>query len=300
MARRAIHGKSPPTPPVASSPPPMPKDQQRVFEEEQLLLFDETPYLALPPFARVGSQRWIQVAINRAPHLLLEALRTPLGLDDKAHIRWRSPLATEGFREYRDRVALHRLGIHLPPRSLSGWWPDGGPVWDGLGQVSDGQMLFLEAKAHIGEIFSPPTRATPDSLRIIERSLGEARQHYAPGSKASWSQMGFQLANRLAWHYFLRTVHGQPSHTVFLYFINCTEMRGPVSAQEWEKPIHYLHKRLGLPPNFHPPGVHSVFFDVSLLTEYAEIPAPLDPSVWQPTHNPWARGFVQQWPSSSR
>jgi hypothetical protein len=250
------------------------------FEEQQFLLFDDTPFLRPKPFARAGSQRWLQVAVNCAPELLLETLRPALQLDSNAEIIWRSPLISEGFREYRDTPALRKLGIwHLPHRSLASWWPDGGPKHDALCRISDGSFGMIEAKAHIGEVMSPPTQAVPSSRRLIEKSLNEARQHYAPHSRASWSSMGYQYANRLAWHYFLHVVNGLPARTIFLYFTHCVEMRGPLSAQEWQRPIRYLHRRLGLPDDFHPPGVHSVFLDVSSLSEFAEIPPAPEPVV---------------------
>jgi hypothetical protein len=246
--------------------------------EEQLRLFDDAPYITPAPLARAGSQRWIQVAVNSAPEMLLQVLRPALGLGVRDHIVWRSPLASHSYREYRDMPSLHRLGIwHLPHRSLCEWWPRGGPVWDALGNTSDGQLIFLEAKAHIGEIFSPPTRATPASHKIIERSLLEARQHYSPSSRASWDSTFFQYANRLAWHYWLHTVNGLPSHMVFLYFCGAREMpNAPESQQAWERPIRYLHRRLGL-PDFHPPDVHSVFLDVEPLAKLAPLQVAPEP-----------------------
>lgn len=261
--------------------------------EDQFPLFDDAPWITPKPFARAGSQRWLQVAVNRAPHLLMDALRSPLGLNDQAEIIWKSPLENDGYREYRDRVALRHLGIHLPKRPLSSWWPEGGPVWDGIARVSDGQLIFLEAKAHIGEIFSPGSKATPASHKMIERSLNEARHYYTPGSRASWSSIGYQYANRLAWHYFLHTVNGLPSRTIFLQFVNCIEMNGPTSEQQWEKPIRYLHRRLGLPADFHPPGVHSIFFDVASLSEYAEIPPAPEPGIYQPWHQRLRESFME-------
>lgn len=73
-----------------------------MYDENQLFLFDEKPFITPPGLARAGSQRWIQVAVNLAPDLLLEALRAPLDLDERATINWRSPLASDGYREYRD------------------------------------------------------------------------------------------------------------------------------------------------------------------------------------------------------
>lgn len=214
---------------------------------------------------RQGSQHWLQVAVNDAPDVLLDVLRPALGLDSKVQIEWRSPLADDGFREYRDMEALRRLGIEsLPKRALADFWPQRGPVWDALGVTSDGQFLFVEAKAHIGEVSSPATGATSESLAFIQKSLQEVRQHYAPESNADWSGTFYQYANRLAHHYLFRTVNELPSHMVFLYFLNASDMSGPKTQTEWSGAIELLHSTLGLTQTDRE-GIHEVFVDVALL-----------------------------------
>jgi len=221
--------------------------------------------ISSPPFARAGSQRWLQVAVNRAPNLLLEVLRPALQLDSNVQIEWRSPLATDGFREYRDMAALRRLGIKsLPKRQLSDFWPRRGPVWNAIGNTSDGQLVFVEAKAHLGETVSPPSRATPASLAWIRRSLSEAQRHFAPDSQADWSGPFYQYANRLAHHYLFRTLNNLPSHMVFLYFVNATEMNGPKSKDGWQEARGRMHSALGLTQTDQQ-RTHEVFMDVSLL-----------------------------------
>ena len=42
-------------------------------------------------FAERGSQRWLQIAAEKRPDVLLDALRTPLGLAGGYTIEWRSP-----------------------------------------------------------------------------------------------------------------------------------------------------------------------------------------------------------------
>lgn len=219
-------------------------------------------------FAAAGSQRWLQVAVNRAPNLLLDALRPALQLDPDVSIVWHSPLAADGFQEYRDKAALRQLGINcLPKRALSDFWPQRGPVWDALGTTSDGQFIFLEAKAHAAETVSPATRATPKSRELIERSLNEARAHFAPHSQADWSGNFYQYANRLAHHYLFRTVNGLRSHMVFLYLLNATEMSGPTSKADWRQALQTLHSQLDL-PSTNSDGVHEVFLDVSALNRF--------------------------------
>lgn len=254
------------------------RDPIMMEDEEQLDLFDARPFITPAAFARAGSQRWIQVAVERAPHLLLEALRPSLQLGTNTQIQWRSPRAADGFHEYRDEVALRRLGIrHLPHRRLENFWPHGGPQWDALGKTSDGKYLYLEAKAHAGEIFTPATQAKQPGRKLIEASLAEAREFYVPGSQVSWSHTGYQYGNRLAFHYLLHTLNGLPGHLIFLYFTNAGWIPGPdwgrgqtwryglTSEAAWQAPIHRLHARLGLSPDFQPPRVHKIFMDVEAL-----------------------------------
>jgi hypothetical protein len=151
------------------------------------------------PLAKAGSQRWMQLAVNRHPDLLLDALRRAGAVSFSATIEWTSPLESENCCEYRDRTALRKAGIEaLPVRALADFWPARGPVWDAIGRTSDDVAVFVEAKAHIPEAASPGTRASPASLELITRSLEEARRSYAPKATADWSGVFYQYANRLA------------------------------------------------------------------------------------------------------
>lgn len=223
------------------------------------------------PFASAGSQRWLQVAINNAPHLLFDTFQPHLQLSSSDFITWRSPLAEDNFKEYRDATALRKLGIQfLPKKPLSEFWPQRGPVWDGLGITSDGRYIFVEAKAHINEVASPGTRATPASLALIQQSLREAREYYAPHSQAAWDGLYYQYANRLAHQYLFHAVNGLQSHMIFLYFMNASEMNGPKTEHEWTRAIKILHSALGL-HDLEDKGVHNIFMDVSPLLKFAQI-----------------------------
>lgn len=216
--------------------------------------------------ATAGSQRWLQAAVEHKPDLLFTALQPALSLPDGVEITWVSPRAADGYREYKDLSALRQLGITtLPKRPLNDFWPSGGPVWDALGRTTDGQYIFVEAKAHIPEAASPGTRASPVSLERITASLAEARGYYAPRATADWSGTFYQYANRLAHHYLLRKVNGLPSHLVFLYFTNASDVGGPESELEWRGAIRLLHASLGLGEHIKDPYVHDIFLDTTLL-----------------------------------
>src|SRR3954468_12280315 len=95
-----------------------------------------------------GSQRWIQLLANEAP----DALNAAIGIGP---ITWLSPVASDDYAEYRDDAFLERLDITLPVRGLSSWWPRGGPQWDALGRAESGEVVLVEAKAHLNELYSP-------------------------------------------------------------------------------------------------------------------------------------------------
>ena len=212
--------------------------------------------------ATKGSQNWLQVAVNERPAVLNRAIVEAAGLDASTSIEWVSPLAAENYREYRDGDFIERIKAELPHRSLASVWPERGPVWDGLARTSRGDLLLVEAKAHIAEMVSPASKASPASLAKITRALEETRQALAPKSSMSWSGTFYQYTNRLAHLYFLRTLNKQPARMVFLYFIGDEEMGGPESRVEWEGAIKVTEVYLGLGRHKLSRFVHHVFVDV--------------------------------------
>lgn len=243
--------------------------QQHIHQRKymaQLTLCDFIPTNPRPIFARAGSQRWLQIATEQAPDLLFKELQPALGLEPDGTIKWISPRPGNDYREYRDMRALWQLGIeNLPVRSLTSFWPPGGPAWDALGVTSEGQYLFVEAKAHCAEMFSPPTRAKHYSRMFIQKSLLEARQYYAPNTNADWSQTFYQYANRLAHQYLFRVVNGLPTCMIFLHFINAYDVNGPTHIDTWLRPLSYLHRRLGIQRDLELDYVYHSFFDVASL-----------------------------------
>jgi hypothetical protein len=223
-------------------------------------------------FAPAGSQRWLQVALNRKPQLLTSALQRSGAIEPRISVKWRSPLEADDFREYRNGAALEKAGIEIAnlKKPLEQFWPVRGPVWDALGITSEGHPLFVEAKAHIPEAATPATKATAvASLDLIGQSLDEANHFYAPRATASWSKskLFYQYANRLAHHYFLRRVNDVPSVLVFLYFVNADDMLGPMSEEEWHGAVRLIHAVLGLPKDLTSHGVFDAFLDTRLLQD---------------------------------
>ncbi len=233
-------------------------------------------------FAHAGSQRWLQVAVERMPHLLSVSIGPAPHSAGKSgnseshalsQINWFSPVRSDAFKEYRDMAALRKLGVEKLARPLGGFWPPRGPVWDALGKTADGQLVFVEAKANIPEAASPRTFAKLDSRKLIKRSLKEAQRFYGAARTSDWSGTFYQYANRLTHLYFYRHVNGLPAHLVFFYFINATDVHGPAKVEEWKAAIHLLHAALGLPRDFAADGVHEVFVDAAPLMSIEPPPA---------------------------
>lgn len=218
---------------------------------------------ATTEFARAGSQRWLQIAVERQPGVLGAELQRCGAIPHGVDVTWRSPLRGEGFCEYRDMEALRKAGIStLTRRALKDFWPARGPVWDAIGVASDGRAIFVEAKAHIPEAASPASRASSASLLRIRASLVEARRAYAPKASAEWSGLFYQYANRLAHHFLVNQLNGVPSALVFLYFVNDVDMDGPTSEAEWKGAVRLIHAALGLPASLSRHGVYEAFLDV--------------------------------------
>ena len=214
------------------------------------------------PYATAGSQRWLQIAVACASELLDDALRRAGAIDQGDSITWKSPLASENFVEYRDGAVLRCLGIDkLPHRSLSEFWPNRGPVWDALGASKAGKLVLVEAKAHIPEAASPPSKASPAALAHIRKSLEEARRFYAPRAKAEWTRALYQYANRLAFQYLFSQLNGLPSRLVFLDFYNAADVKGPKSEAEWRGATQLIHALLGLPSDLTRHGIFHAYVD---------------------------------------
>jgi len=210
-----------------------------------------------PPFAPAGSQRWLQVAVNRVPELLDHALRAAGAIEPDETLGWRSPLEAANFTEYQDAAAFRAVGIDtFPIRPLADFWLRRGPVWDGLAITRRGAIILLEAKAHIAEVLSPPSRAGGKSRARIIAALDEARQFYAPGSTTPWFAHFYQYCNRLAHLYFVAHVNRLPARLVFLDIVNAAEMNGPTSPEAWKNTTRLIHSQLGLPESLEQFGVY--------------------------------------------
>jgi hypothetical protein len=225
-----------------------------------------TPTASQAEFALKGSQRLLQLAVHAQSPALNLPLVSAMGLPEATQVRWKSPLQSEGFKEYHDDEVFGALEISPPP-AMHDLWPRRGPRWDGLavidtaqGPPAGKQVVLVEAKAHLTELISGGTRALEPAATLIRASLQGVRDRLAPGSDADWSSRYYQYANRLAHLCFLRD-RGVDAHLAFVYFFNAPGMRGPTSAGGWQAAIETVEKHLGLGDHGLRPYVHKLFID---------------------------------------
>ena len=206
-----------------------------------------------PAAANRGSRRWLQILVNCRPELLSDAIaqRLPEVPDD---VDWRSPRMDDYYAEYRDQSFLDRLAgsvyFRAPDQAqkeLSDFWPRFGPQWDGLAVTDRGQVLLVEAKAHIAEMVTAPSQARGESARQkIQESLATVKNFVNSKSPADWSTSFYQYANRLAHLYWMRELNSHDAYLVNLFFINDREMNGPATEAEWWAAIQLQEVFLGV------------------------------------------------------
>lgn len=169
-------------------------------------------------------------------------------LPKAGRIEWRSPLRDDQYAEYRDAAFLRQLGLEYLANDLALFWPRGGPQWDALALTDRGQVLLVEAKAHIREFCSPPSQAGSASLSRITAALKDTG--IALGAAAdhldAWGRSFYQYTNRLAHLRWLRD-KGVDAKLVLVGFVNDGEMPGRTTPEAWEAAYLVADHVLGLP-----------------------------------------------------
>jgi hypothetical protein len=216
-----------------------------------------------------GSQYWLRVAVNSARNLLNSAVGHELGLQPDEKINWVSPLKPK-YTEFKDGAFLRELGIDLRKVPLKKFWPNGGPVWDALAKTTRGKIILCEAKAHIPEIDSPNSGASPKSLELIARSLGQTRTFLGGKPLVDWTRTFYQYSNRIAHLYLLRELNGLDAYLVNIYFINEETMNGPSTVGEWQGALTLIKTHMGITQTVLSPFIKEVFIDVDDLKKATE------------------------------
>jgi len=192
-----------------------------------------------------GSQKWLQVLVNKRPELIDKQIADLLGLVSGERIHWLSPLEDDEYAEYRDNAFIKRLDCTLDRTPLKEFWPRLGPQWDGLAKSDRGDLILVEAKSHIPELLSS-TGAGTKSLKKIRSSLDMTRDYLRSQGSFDWTTSFYQYANRLAHLYLLRILNGLPAYVLFVCFINDHEMDGPTTSGEWHGATYLIKELLGI------------------------------------------------------
>jgi len=143
-------------------------------------------------------------------------------------------------------------------------------VWDGLARGPRGELILVEAKAHIPELFSPASATSERSLATIRSGLAQTKEAVGSTAKHDWSGSFYQYTNRLAHLYLIRSLNRLPAYLAFLYFINAADVGGPSSVAKWHGALSLLHTILGLRERGLSQYVVQVFVDVRELKQVPE------------------------------
>lgn len=196
------------------------------------------------PTGARGSLKWIQQAVNDPARSIDGPILARL--PHASRIEWLSPLATDDHAEYRDGAFLDRIGASHLAAALNAFWPARGPQWDALARTDAGDVLLVEAKAHIGELCSPRSKASEASLGRIISALDATAASLGAKPLAAWNVAFYQLANRLAHLHFLRS-QSLPAWLVLVNFVGDDEMDGPSSEEVWRAAYDMAGHVMGLP-----------------------------------------------------
>ena len=107
-----------------------------------------------------------------------------------------------------------------------------------LARTDRENILLVEAKAHIGEVCSPPSQASVASRQQIEAALNETASFLNAEPRAPWAKCFYQLTNRIARLYFLRK-NDLPAWLILVNFLHDSEIGGPVRQQSGRPPIKW-------------------------------------------------------------
>ena len=191
------------------------------------------------------SEHWLRTMVNLHASILDAAIIRAFNWHNSS-IDWRSPLQSDQDAEYYDQSFLDRLGVTEVIMPLREFWPRSGPRWDGLACTSDGKLILIEAKAHIDEMVTFRSKASPETLLRIEDRLEQAKEAFHASKDACWHTSLYQMANRLAHLYYLAGINGKDAYLVFIDFANAPDVPEPVSCEEWQGAVRLAHKSLGL------------------------------------------------------
>jgi hypothetical protein len=198
-----------------------------------------------------GSRYWIQRYVNEQPETIndLAIGSSPtLSAFMPSVVTWKSPLAKEDYREYRDGF-LEAVGLAEHAGERQRFWPKTGPQWDALATIKNDHgehgVLLVEAKSYPSESYGGGSDANDESRTLIARSLDTVKAYCGVPPETDWMGRAYQTANRLAFLYFLDEVCHVPTWLLFVNFVNDSSHH-PTSMAQWAEHCPRLLRELGL------------------------------------------------------
>ncbi|WP_162849728.1 hypothetical protein [Anaeroplasma bactoclasticum] len=156
-----------------------------------------------------GSKHWIQEYINTP--LLTKELNEKIEFQN---IEWISPLEKDNYREYSSLKGLKRKDLYLDKLDNKKIWPTGRmPQWDAIGIVGN-DLILVEAKAHVEEIYSKMSGIDEQRKKYIEDLFGKINLNKY-----------YQIANRIVVsknlnQYYIDNELPNRVTLIFIYFLN--------------------------------------------------------------------------------
>ncbi len=195
-----------------------------------------------------GSEFHLLRWLGRHRDSLSEKVREAVGINDSIH--W----LDFGFPNGKGQLDEELQGFSFISDSKvqAEWkkfWPPRGTQhnWDCIGETSTGRLLLVEAKSHIEELKSS-TKASEDSKQQIMDAFAIVGKSLGIGSTKNWTEIYYQLANRIAALWFLNK-HCVAAALVNIYFLNDlgnSSRRCPSDISFWEEEIKKEYKYLGI------------------------------------------------------
>lgn len=206
--------------------------------------------------AQKGSRFCLQEYIKKDKNKLSEiiigsSLSLIAFLGDDMKLDWKSPVAENDFYEYRDDF-LRGLNINTVTeeahKKLRLFWPHNGPQWDGLAVVNGKEnrkgILLIEAKSHTSETKADMKATADKSIEMINSSIEKA-QNYMRVVPQIWTNEYYQLANRIAYLYFLNVELKIPTWLVLINFTEDSSYKS-TSISEWLRHYNIIASKMGI------------------------------------------------------
>lgn len=197
-------------------------------------------------------QRYIDVDSNELSNYMFAASTSLLSFADLSLVTdWISPLKKNNYYEYRDDF-LDDLDLNInlydTYKKLRDFWPKNGPQWDGLatvnGKNNEKGVILVEAKAHVSETQSDMKASSIESINKIKKALKET-QLYMGIRENDWTKEYYQLANRIAYLYFMNVKMNIPTWLVLINFVD-DKTYIPTNKSDWLTHYNKIFNDMGI------------------------------------------------------